>query len=132
MLDGLNEARVTATPTPSPALPVLTWDYAGASTSATFTAECGSSQGPAGMLHGSGTTPYGAAKILAKLAEDKPYYDRDTNTCASGASALQCAFYKGTVQRSVLEVGCAVHDCGGSDQWACVFTTLTDPSEQPY
>ena len=116
-----DDVRASAKPTPSPALPKLTWNAAAASVASAWAAHCDWNHNPSRGNYGeniaAATSPLTPAAVVAMWAAEASNYDYATNGC-SGV----CGHYTQIVWRDTTSVGCAIQKCTsgspfGSSTW---------------
>lgn len=137
VLDGLNQVRANAQPTPAPPLPVLVWNYDVAAVLQTWAEACVFEQPPvstSGKI-GAGGPPQTAFDAVSRTTDSN--FDYASNTCSTGS----CNSHRAAISRNVTSVACKVHDCTGHpppsgagpwEMWGCVFAPANDPSSRPY
>lgn len=114
-----NKARAAAQPTPSPALPALTWSSTVAATAQAWANKCNFAHNPnsgygENIYATSGTaTP---AAVVADWVSEKADYNYSANSCSA-----VCGHYTQVVWRNSLRLGCGVKTCpagsGFSGPW---------------
>jgi hypothetical protein len=114
MLDAHNQVRAGASPSPSPALPSMTWAGDLAAAAQRYAARCDFShdpdRGPVGE-NLSVNAPPGwrmGENVVIGWAEEAADYDYATDTCAA-----VCGHYTQIVWRDSVELGCGVATCNG-------------------
>ncbi len=121
-LDAHNAVRAAAMPTPSPALPTVTWSASAASLAADWAARCEwrhRDNNSLGENLSAGTRQRTITEVVDDWASERADYDYATNTCAPGE---QCGHYTQIVWRSSTTVGCAINRCTtgspfGAGEW---------------
>ncbi|ADO68458.1 uncharacterized protein STAUR_0654 [Stigmatella aurantiaca DW4/3-1] len=113
MLTEHNRVRALANPTPSPALPVLTWSEAAASTAQTWANGCRFAHNPNRGNLGeniAAATPGGlnTLGVVRNWAAEASDFDYARNTCNPGKA---CGHYTQIVWRNTTQVGCALKEC---------------------
>ena len=137
-VDAHNDARRSAEPTPSPALPELSWDPALADLAATWARGCvfEHSMGETGENLAIFSWSVQPAEVVDAWFSEIADYDYGDNTCAAGK---MCGHYTQLVWRDTTRVGCALQVCddvagfGPGELWVCEY----DPpdnwvGEKPY
>ncbi|MBK7858440.1 MAG: metallophosphoesterase [Archangiaceae bacterium] len=119
-----NAVRARAMPTPSPALPLLTWSDAAAAVAADWAARCSFAHNPAisGIygenIFAASSSAFSPTAVVENWAEEIIDYDYVSNHCAS-----VCGHYTQIVWRTTSAVGCASTVCtrnspfGGQAPW---------------
>jgi pathogenesis-related protein 1 len=142
LVDAHNAARASAEPTPSPALPEMTWSTTAAATAQAWAERCVFEHSTSGL--GENLALFSPRDIDASLATEtvglwdgeRVDYNYDSNSCRGGA---QCGHYTQVVWRDSTAVGCGVAECddvpgfGAGSLWVCNY----DPpgnfvGERPY
>lgn len=114
MLSAHNQARASATPTPQPALPDLTWSEDAASVAQGWANQCNFAhnpdRGPYGENIAAAAPPDTETNVQAVQAwvAESANYNYASNTCASGQV---CGHYTQVVWRNTTQVGCASVVC---------------------
>lgn len=107
-----NRVRASAQPTPSPALPPLTWNAAAAGVAKAWAENCSwkhnANRGSYGENIYASTGQPTPASVVSSWASEAPNYDYATNTCASGKV---CGHYTQIVWRATTSVGCFINRC---------------------
>ncbi len=136
-VDAHNDARGRAQPTPSPALPDLSWDDDLAAIAEDWAAECvwEHSMGPTGENLAAFSYEVEPKDVVDAWFSEIDFFDYASNTCDAGE---QCGHYTQVVWRSTERVGCAKRSCdlqgfGPAEYWVCEY----DPAgnwvgEKPY
>ncbi|HYI02601.1 CAP domain-containing protein [Hyalangium sp.] len=133
MISAHNSVRISATPTPNPALPVLTWSNAAAEKAQAWADQCKWGHNPQLGNFGeniAAATPNSltTAGVVQNWASEASFYNYGTNSCAPGR---QCGHYTQIVWRTTTQVGCAMKRCtqnsplGSSttwDFWVCDYS----------
>lgn len=105
-----NDVRAGAKPTPSPALPALTWNASAASVAAAWAANCtwkhNSGRGNYGENIAAATYALTPAQVVSDWASESADYDYAANDCSD-----VCGHYTQLVWRDTTSVGCAVQKC---------------------
>jgi pathogenesis-related protein 1 len=125
MISAHNSVRISATPTPNPALPALTWSSAAAATAQAWADQCQFKHNPNRGNLGeniAAATPNSLTTmgVVQNWAAESAYYDYGTNSCAPNRI---CGHYTQIVWRNTTQVGCAMARCNqnspfsGSAQW---------------
>lgn len=135
-----NDVRAGAQPTPSPALPALTWSAQAASVASAWAANCNWShnknRGNYGENISAATYPQTPADVVASWAKEAANYDYATNGCAG-----VCGHYTQIVWRNTTAVGCAIQKCTtgspfSSGTWYFAVCDYSPPGnwngEKPY
>ena len=139
MVAAHNDARGRAAPTPSPALPDLSWSDELAQIADDWANQCvwEHSMGETGENLAWFSYTVEPAEVVEAWFSEISDYDYDTNTCAAGK---MCGHYTQVVWRDTTKVGCAVVSCPdvegigmAGDLWVCEY----DPpgnwvGEKPY
>ncbi len=115
ILDAHNCARRDPTPSPSPALPALTWNASLSATAQGWANQCIFGHNPnrgsnVGENIFAGSNAFPAATVVDYWALEAQDYDYATNTCAAGKV---CGHYTQLVWRNTATVGCAQASCPG-------------------
>ena len=139
IVDAHNAVRARATPSPSPALPTVSWSKAAASQAQEWASRCVFEHRDPNNLGENlalfsprDVTPTEVVELWATEADD---YDYDANAC----TGEQCGHYTQIVWRDSVGVGCAFKECdnvagfGPGILWVCNY----DPpgnfvGEKPY
>jgi len=106
--------RAAAIPTPTPALPGMSWSLDAASAAGAWARQCTWQHDPALGALGLGQNLYastGAATptaAVASWASEAADYDLASNTCGAGQV---CGHYTQLVWRSSVGLGCAIERC---------------------
>ncbi|MDC0712474.1 CAP domain-containing protein [Stigmatella sp. ncwal1] len=113
MLTEHNRVRAVANPTPSPALPVLTWSETAASTAQKWVDGCRFAHNPNRGNFGeniAAATPGGlnTLGVVRTWAAEASDFDYARNTCSPGKV---CGHYTQLVWRNTTQVGCAMKEC---------------------
>jgi hypothetical protein len=145
MISAHNSVRLSATPTPNPALSPLTWSDAAAAKAQAWADQCMWKHNP--NLGSFGENIAAAAppntqtteQVVQGWASEAAWYDYGLNTCAAGK---QCGHYTQIVWRDTTQVGCAVKVCDqnspftGFPQWQFWVCDYSPPGnyigERPY
>lgn len=111
-LNAHNQVRASASPTPSPALPLLSYSSALETAANTWAQSCNFTYDPALGAMGQNVFASNASftpeNIVARWAAQATDYTYSSNTCASGKV---CGNYTQLVWRTTTQVGCAVKTC---------------------
>jgi pathogenesis-related protein 1 len=140
-----NQARAAAMPTPSPALPALTWNGSAATVAANWAAQCqymhNAGRGNLGeniaAATGGSHTPTSITQLWTSEAAN---YNYAANTCAAGKV---CGHYTQVVWRTTTSLGCAMQTCtincpftscvGGMwSFWVCDYSPPGNNGNRPY
>jgi pathogenesis-related protein 1 len=113
MLSEHNRARATASPTPSPALPALTWSPEAAGKAQAWVEQCRFAHNPNRGNLGeniAAATPGGlnSLGVVRNWAAEAAQFDYARNACAPGQV---CGHYTQLVWRNTTQLGCAVKEC---------------------
>lgn len=113
MISAHNTIRLSASPTPNPALPVLTWSSSAAATAQAWADQCKWGHNPNRGNLGENifaATPNSTptAGVVQGWGSEASSYDYGTNSCAPGK---QCGHYTQIVWRSTTQLGCATKVC---------------------
>jgi pathogenesis-related protein 1 len=113
MLSEHNRVRATPNPTPTPALPPLTWSEDAAQKAQAWADRCRFEHNPNRGNLGeniSAATPGGLNNlgVVRNWASEAPNFDYARNACAPGKV---CGHYTQIVWRNTTQVGCAVKEC---------------------
>ena len=134
MISAHNTIRISATPTPNPALPVLTWSNTAAATAQAWADQCQFKHNPnLGTLklgeNIAAATPNSltTAGVVQNWGSEASFYDYGTNSCAPGK---QCGHYTQIVWRSTTQLGCATARCNQNSPigvtpwqfWVCDYS----------
>lgn len=134
-----NQARAMVVPTPSPAIPALTWSDTVAAAAAAWADTC--TYGHSGNSYGeniyasAGFTP-DALDVVSSWVSEAADYDYDSNRCSG-----DCGHYTQVVWRDTAQVGCAIKQCstgspfGGFSDWTIVVCDYSPPGNyggRPY
>jgi hypothetical protein len=144
MISAHNSVRISATPTPNPALPVLSWSAAAAGKAQAWADQCQYAHNPNLGNFGeniAAATPntWTTAGVVQFWASEASSYDYGRNTCAPGK---ECGHYTQIVWRNTTQVGCATKVCNknspfsGFTQWQFWVCDYSPPGnfvgERPY
>jgi pathogenesis-related protein 1 len=140
-----NQVRATAMPTPSPALPALSWNTSAATVAGNWAAQCqymhNAGRGNLGeniaAATGGSNTPTSITQLWASEAAN---YNYAANTCAAGKT---CGHYTQVVWRTTTSLGCAMQTCtincpftscvGGMwTFWVCDYAPPGNSGGRPY
>jgi uncharacterized protein YkwD len=115
MISAHNSARISATPTPNPALPLLTWSATVAATAQAWADQCRFEHNPNLRSLNLGENIAAATPntlttmgVVQGWASESDYYDYGTNSCAPGKV---CGHYTQLVWSNTTQVGCATALC---------------------
>lgn len=146
MISAHNTIRISASPTPNPALPVLTWSDSVAATAQAWADQCKFEHNPnlGNLKLGENifaATPQSTttAGVVQSWGSEASFYDYGTHSCAPGK---QCGHYTQIVWRSTTQVGCATKVCNknspfsGFTQWQLWVCDYSPPGnysgQRPY
>lgn len=145
MISAHNSVRASATPTPNPALPPLTWSTELAKKAQAWTEQCQLEDDPSQVDVGqniTGATAYAfrtAQLVQQAWGSEANWYNYEQNTCAPGRV---CTEYTQIVWRATTQVGCAVRLCEKNSPfsnvtqwhlWVCFYTPAGNQEDQrPY
>lgn len=146
MISAHNAIRITAKPTPTPALPALTWSTDVAAKAQAWADQCQFKHNPslASLNLGeniAAATPNSLPTmgVVQNWASESAYYDYGTNSCAPGQT---CGHYTQIVWRNTTQVGCATKLCdknspfSGFTQWQFWVCDYSPPGnfvgQRPY
>jgi uncharacterized protein YkwD len=120
MISAHNTIRISASPTPNPALPVLTWSTEAAAKAQAWADQCQFKHNPNLGNFGeniAAATPNSltTAGVVQGWGEEASFYDYGVNSCAPGK---QCGHYTQIVWRSTTQVGCATKECDRNSPFA--------------
>jgi hypothetical protein len=129
-VDRHNEARATATPTPEPPLPPLSWSKSLAETAQAWAQRCVFEHSETrfgenlALLSPREINAETAATVVGLWDDERVDYSHGSNSCRAGA---QCGHYTQMVWRDSTEVGCGVAECddvggfGAGSLWVCNY-----------
>jgi pathogenesis-related protein 1 len=144
MLSAHNSVRISATPTPNPPLPALTWSTAAAEKAQAWADQCQFGHNPNLGNFGeniAAATPNALTTmgVVQSWASESAGYDYGRNTCAPGK---MCGHYTQIVWRNTTQVGCATKLCNknspfqGFTQWQLWVCDYSPPgnfaNQRPY
>ncbi len=124
MISAHNSVRISATPTPNPSLPILTWSNDVAAVAQAWADMCrfehNTGRGNLGenILIATPNTVT-TAGVVQNWASEAASYDYGRNACAPGK---QCGHYTQIVWRSTTPVGCATKVCPPWQLWVCNYS----------
>lgn len=116
MISAHNTIRISASPTPNPALPVLMWSNSVAATAQAWADQCQFQHNPnlgnlkLGENIAAEAPPRqtATAGVVQGWGAEASFYDYGINSCAPGK---QCGHYTQIVWRSTTQLGCATKEC---------------------
>jgi hypothetical protein len=123
-----NQVRASASPTPTPALPPLTWNPTAAAVAQGWAERCTfdhhEGRGPYGENLYASTGAASIAQAVAGWATEAPSFDLPSNTCRD-----VCGHYTQLVWRDTTSVGCGSARCttgspfgaGAWTFWVCNY-----------
>lgn len=126
MVAAHNQARASAKPTPSPALPALTWSPEAAKVAQSWASQCRFEHNPKRGPYGenlAAAAPPGSktnAQAVQDWASEAADYAYSKNTCAAGKV---CGHYTQLVWRNTTQVGCATVTCTKNSPFGAQFPT---------
>jgi len=144
MLSAHNSVRISATPTPNPALPTLTWSTDTAATAQAWADQCqfrhNPNRGNLGENIAAATPNHlSTMGVVQNWAAESAHYNYGTNSCAGGQT---CGHYTQIVWRNTTQVGCATKLCdenspfSGFTQWRIWVCNYSPPGniagQRPY
>ncbi|HVG62901.1 MAG TPA: CAP domain-containing protein [Hyalangium sp.] len=144
MLSAHNSVRISATPTPNPALPTLTWSTDTAATAQAWADQCqfrhNPNRGNLGENIAAATPNHlSTLGVVQNWAAESAHYNYGTNSCAGGQT---CGHYTQIVWRNTTQVGCATKLCdenspfSGFTQWRIWVCNYSPPGniagQRPY
>ncbi len=144
MISAHNSARISATPTPNPALPLLTWSATAAATAQAWADQCqfahNTNRGNLGENIAAATpNTLTTMGVVQNWASESAYYDYGRNSCAPNQ---MCGHYTQIVWRTTTQVGCATKLCNrnspfsGFTQWQLWVCNYSPPGnyvgQRPY
>ncbi|WP_375768714.1 CAP domain-containing protein [Archangium gephyra] len=126
MVAAHNAARTKAKPTPSPALPPLTWSPEAAKVAQAYVKQCqfehNKNRGKFGENLAAAAPPGSKtnAQVVEDWASEAADYSYATNKCAPGKV---CGHYTQVVWRNTTQVGCATAICTKNSPFGSQFPT---------
>jgi pathogenesis-related protein 1 len=142
MISAHNSVRISATPTPNPPLPILTWSTEAAQKAQEWADKCQFAHNPSRGNLGeniAAATPNHLTTmgVVQNWASESANYNYGTNTCTS-----TCGHYTQIVWRNTTQVGCATKVCdknspfNGFTQWQIWVCNYSPPGnitgQRPY